>query len=368
MIAAIDARLISSRSTGDSAYWVGLAHGLARLPHPDLKLLLISNAPRPQEIPDDPRFEWVCAPGGSGRWWSMARFPAIARRRGASIAHTQYSVSPLLGRKGISTFHDVSFMIDPAWFPAKDAQVLRLALRLAAKSAGRIITVSETSREEIHQAEPRLKGRVEAVWNALPVTFPRLEEEEAAALRQEAEAPESYCLTVGTRWPRKNMDLAVQAMDRLPSSLPHRLLVTGKAGWGSQELGARGRATGWVDDRTLAALYQGASLYLAPSRHEGFGIPLLEAFASGCPVLCGRGGAMPEVAGGAAKLAASYDAGVWAEEIGRLLADPGERSDLAALGRERLGAFSWEASAALTWAVYKRAAQGDRRLVTGPAR
>jgi glycosyltransferase involved in cell wall biosynthesis len=368
MIAAIDARLISSRSTGDSAYWTGLAHGLSRLPHPDLKLLLISNAPRPREIPDDPRLEWISAPGGSERWWSMARFPAIARRRGAGIAHTQYSLSPLLGRRGISTFHDVSFMIEPAWFPAKDAQVLRIALRLAAKTAGRIITVSQASREEIHQAEPRLKGRVEAVWNALPASFPRLDREEAEALRRDAGAPESYCLTVGTRWPRKNMDLAVQAMDRLPAAMPHRLLVTGKAGWGSQELGARGQATGWVDDRTLAALYDGAALYLAPSLHEGFGIPILEAFASGCPVICGRGGAMPEVAGGAAKLAASYDAGIWAQEIERLLADPEARRDLAALGRERLGAFSWEASAALTWAIYRRTAKGDRRLVTDSAR
>lgn len=356
MIVAWDARLISSRSTGDSAYWRGLLAGFAELSPPDFQLLLYSNAPRPEGIPDHPRIEWMTIPGQSGRWWSLFQFPVIARNEGAEIIHTQYALSPLAGRRSVSTFHDISFRINPGWFSAKDARLLSTSLSLAAKTAGAIITVSETSQREIEEAEPSLRGRVSWTHNALPVTFPRLSAEEAAAIRQAKGWTEPYCLTVGTRWPRKNMGLAVRAMDALPPSLPHRLMISGKAGWGENELGERGVATGWLEDDELAALYQGASALLCPSWHEGFGIPILEGFASGCPVICGPGGAMPEVAGGAALVTTDYEPAAWTDAIAALLSSPDEQARLRALGAKRLEDFSWRAAAEKTLSVYRSVA------------
>jgi alpha-1,3-rhamnosyl/mannosyltransferase len=163
----------------------------------------------------------------------------------------------------------------------------------------------------------------------------------------DVEAP--YLLTVGTRWPRKNMSLAIEAAKIAGS----KIVVTGKAGWGEESLGGNAQTVGYVSNESLCALYSGASLYLAPSRHEGFGIPVIEAFACGCPVLCSIGGALPEVAGDAAFVEPTWDPQHWAESIRNLLGDSGKLHDLRRRGFERVKLFDWVESARLTAEVYR---------------
>src|SRR5579885_1319148 len=109
---AIDARLVGGQSTGDSTYWLGLLTGLSRI-NTNFRFLLFSNAPRPPGIPESPAFQWVRLPSRNSRWWSLVRFPLLARRMNADALHTQYSLSPLAGSIGITTIHDVSFFIGP---------------------------------------------------------------------------------------------------------------------------------------------------------------------------------------------------------------------------------------------------------------
>jgi alpha-1,3-rhamnosyl/mannosyltransferase len=158
-----------------------------------------------------------------------------------------------------------------------------------------------------------------------------------------------YLLTVGTRWPRKNMALAIEAAAQVPC----RLVVAGKAGWGEERALGDTVFTGFVSDQELTALYQCASLYLAPSKHEGFGIPLLEAWACDCPVVCSTGGALPEVAGGAALVVESWKAGEWAAAIRGLLGDSSKLEAFRQRGRVRLGQFSWRETAERTVAAYR---------------
>ena len=165
-----------------------------------------------------------------------------------------------------------------------------------------------------------------------------------------------YCLTVGTRWPRKNMALAVQAMGRLGSAVAHKLVLTGKPGWGDQELNDRCVVTGFVSERLLSALYSAADLYLAPSKYEGFGLTILEAFQCGCPVICSAGGAQPEVAGDSALVLQSESSEDWARAIERLLSDSSKINSLQEMGRKRAARFRWEDTAALTVQAYKEVA------------
>ena len=132
-----------------------------------------------------------------------------------------------------------------------------------------------------------------------------------------------------------------------------QIVVVGKAGWGEEKTGQGVVYTGFVSDQELTSLYQCASLYLAPSRHEGFGIPLLEAWACDCPVVCSSGGALPEVAGDAAVVVQSWEAKDWAIEIGTLLANSSKLEHLRQLGRERLKRFSWTETAKKTVEVYR---------------
>lgn len=350
-VAALDARLFTSASTGDTSYWRGLILALSRQPQ-EFQFLLFSNAARPPEIPDSPQIEWIHLPARSSRWWSLVAFPLAARRRGASLLHTQYTLSPL-AKGGITTIHDLSFFVGPDWFPPKDRMILQSQVPASCRRAKAVLAVSETTRRDLEKWAPGSRGKTFVTPNALGANIQPMPQAEAldAVRRLGMEGP--YLLTVGTRWPRKNMELAVAAADLLPASLPHRLAVTGKSGWGDQSLGARGAALGYVSDQDLTALYQCASLYLAPSRYEGFGIPLLEAFACSCPVLCSSGGAFPEVAGDAAFVEPSWKAVDWARRIESLLASPDTLQGMRERGLRRVADFSWDKAAQLTLDAYR---------------
>lgn len=350
---ALDARLIGSRSTGDATYWTGLVHGLASL-ETQTRFLLYSNAPRPPGIPEGATFQWITLPTKSQRWWSWVAAPLAARRAGARLWHTQYALSPL-ACGGITTIHDVSFLIGPEWFRTKDRLLLQLSTPAAARRALAVITVSETSRSEIERLVPTARGKTYVTPLACPPWITRMAVNEArSVVRDRFGLSEPYVLTVSTRWPRKNMELAIQAMERIPEDISLRLALTGKAGWGDQSLGRRATALGYVEQDMLSALYSAATLYLAPSRHEGFGIPLLEAFTCGCPVICSAGGALPETAGGAARLERSWDPAAWADAITELSGDSSKLGALRERGLLRARDFSWTRTAQATFDVYQR--------------
>ncbi len=353
MRVAIDARLLGGTSTGDSTYWTCLVPALLE-EDPALELVLVSNAPvlvggSPFE---HARARIVVHPS-PGRAFSLVHLPRLAREAGVHLLHVQYAVPPLARLPVVTTIHDVSFLLAPHWFRPRDRVLLTLGARAAARRATRILTVSETSAGEIARTLPAAAGRIDVALNARPpwVVPPPREERLATLARLGIAGP--YLLTVGTRWARKNLDLAVAAAELLPADLPHRLVVTGKDG-GSAGLGGRGLATGYVANTDLGALYAGADLYLAPSLHEGFGIPLLEAFRCGCPVLATGRGAMAEVAGDAAEMVPP-EAEFWASAIGGLLRDPDRTRTLRERGLRRERGFTWAASARATLASYHRA-------------
>ncbi|MBV6458734.1 MAG: D-inositol-3-phosphate glycosyltransferase [Fimbriimonadaceae bacterium] len=291
------------------------------------------------------------------RWWSLYQFPLAARRLGASVAHGQYNLSPLLGRKGVTTVHDVSFFIGPQWFTPKDRLILqKFVPRTVARSA-KVITVSETSRKEIEHYIPAALGKTQVTPLALnPAIHPVQRESGLRQVAADFELAEPYLLTVSTRWPRKNMALAVDAVVHLGEDFPGPLVVTGKPGWGEEREHPKVRRLGYVTDEQLASLYAGATLYLAPSRHEGFGLPLLEAFASGCPVLCSSGGALPEVAGDAAYVEPSWQAEDWSATIASLVGDSSKLDAMRERGLERVRCFSWGCTASLTLDIYREVA------------
>ena len=354
---AIDARLIGGTSTGDSTYWTGLLHGFSKLSLP-FQILLISDKPKPIGVPDVENIDWLTLPSSNSRLWSLVRFPLAARKRGAKAIHTQYTMSPLVGDRGITTIHDVSFLIGPQWFPARDAAILKQTVPAAIRRAAKVITVSETSRSEIERLIPIAKGKTVVTANACPpwiVAIGREEARKVVATQFGINSP--YVLTLGTKWPRKNMQLATDAVELLPSDIPNQLMITGKAGWGELKVGKRAKALGYVDERYLSALYAAADLYLAPSRHEGFGIPVLEAFRCGCPVMASTGGALPEVVGDAGIVEGSWDAKAWSQTMEGLLRSPSKLDELREKGYVRERLFSWEIAARKTLAVYSEVAQ-----------
>ncbi len=346
MKVAIDARLIGGTSTGDSTYWTCFIQSFVEN-YPEVELAFISNQERPINVPFLAKSSWIVAPAKSSRWWSMVTFPLLARKLGANITHGQYGISPLC-RNGISTVHDVSFMVNPAWFSKRDQVLLQTGVRVATKSAKRIITVSETSKKEIDRYFPGAVAKTRVAYNACP---PWIQKQEDDQIDHALGIKNEYLLTVGTNWARKNMQLALTSTALQCKELNMKLVVTGKQ---SNELGGEHViSTGYVETNQLCALYTGAKMTLAPSLHEGFGITLLEAMRCGSPVLCGPGGAMPEVAGTAGFVMPDYDPLTWATAIGKLLRDPSKLKELVAKGTEREREFTWAQSAQAHYDVYR---------------
>lgn len=349
---ALDARLVGRDFTGDSTYWTGLVRGLAELDSP-IEFLLFSNGPAPAEIPKTRKLTWISLKSRNTRWWSLVTFPLAARKMGASAIHTQYNLSPLAGPRGITTIHDVSFFIGPQWFRPRDRFLLQRFVPRSARRAKRIVTVSQTSAREIERYIPAAKGKVEVAMLGPNPDLSPTTRGEARGFVAARGFHEPFALTVGTRWPRKNMQLAIEAMELLSPELPHRLIVTGKKGWDEGSAGSRTLYAGYVPTDLLSALYCAADLYLAPSFHEGFGLPLLEAFACGCPAVCSQGGALPEVSGGAAHIVESWEPKDWAAVIEDLLSDSSKLESMRERGKARAAEFSWKACAEVHERVYR---------------
>jgi alpha-1,3-rhamnosyl/mannosyltransferase len=167
--------------------------------------------------------------------------------------------------------------------------------------------------------------------------------------------------------PRRT-SLLVDAFVRwaLHTDLPHRLVLAGPAGWLEDEasvlaparrLGDRVRVLGRVGDPVLGALYRGADLFAFPSRHEGFGIPVLEAMAQETPVIAADIPALREIAGGAAVLRSPDDLDAWVAALDNLLHDEAELSRLGIAGRARAERYSWARCAEETRAIYLEAVE-----------
>jgi alpha-1,3-rhamnosyl/mannosyltransferase len=208
------------------------------------------------------------------------------------------------------------------------------------RAARLVLAVSRFTADELQDvlAVPREKIRV--VPNAAAAAFtpdgPR--------------ADGDYVLTVGTLEPRKNLARTIEATARLGLELR----VAGARGWGGVE--ARGDHVRWlgdVDDAELARLYRGALCVAYPSLYEGFGIPVVEAMASGAPVVTSAGGATEEVAGGAAALVDPRQPESIAAGIEEAIA---RRDELRTRGLDHARAYSWDESARLTLEAYREAA------------
>lgn len=343
---ALDARCIGGRNTGDTTYWSGLVHGFRHI-QSRCQYLLFSNDKRPAEIPEAENFRWIELPARSDRWWSLVAFPLAAKRAGARAIHTQYNLSPL-AENGITTIHDVSFFVGPEWFRPKDRLLLQRFVPSSARRASRVITVSQTSKRDIEKYVPQARGKIRVTPLAAKPGIHHMVNPDLSELGVKP----PFLLTVGTRWPRKNMRLAIEATELLPPELNLKLVITGKEGWGEEGAGKRTQAVGYVSDAQLSALYSAADLYLLPSRYEGFGLPLLEAFGCGCPVLSSAGGSLPEIAGDAAYIEQSWDPRDWAAAIANLVSDSSKLSRMRQAGYERVRQFSWEETARLTEDVY----------------
>jgi glycosyltransferase involved in cell wall biosynthesis len=267
----------------------------------------------------------------------------------------------------VYTLHDVLPLIRPDLYSPFAVREYAAAFRRAERSADRIIVLSLAARTDVLKAAPRLERKLALIPHGVDgETFradlpPEAVDRALAALGLKR----PYVLFTGAIQPRKNVDRLVQAFIRMAGDVPHTLVLAGPVGWRGKEILARIEASpgrtrvrylGFVPAPWLPALYRGADLYVFPSYAEGFGLTLLEAMASGVPVVTSTISAMPEVAGDAALLVHPDDIDGLARSMRRGLEDRELRRTLIDRGLERARRYTWSRTAGLTWDLYRSAA------------
>ena len=242
---------------------------------------------------------------------------------------------------------------------------MRKEIALTLKRADMLITDSEYTRQEIASYFSWPLEKIRAVSLACSSDFrPRTADELIPTLWKHGLSPGSYSLFVGTIEPRKNLDVLLDAYALLPQSIRQQwpLVLIGYRGWRNEQLHARietavtegwVRHLGFVDSNELPLFYAGARIFVFPSLYEGFGLPVLEAMASGIPVVCSNSSTLPEVAGDAAAMCEPQDVGTLSRLIATGLEDEIWRSEAKSKGLLQASSFSWQRCAEETAAVYR---------------
>ena len=281
----------------------------------------------------------------AGHAWEQAALPLLAR--GAELILSPANLAPLASRRNVVVIHDLAALRHPEWYSAPYAAWQGALLPRLARRARRIVTVSEFSRSELTGLLGVAPERVAVVPNGVDERFsPDVDPAPARAAFGLGERP--YALVVGTRIARKNV-AALQAAAHALADAGIDLVAAG-GGRSYMETGDAppARALGYVPDDLLPALYTGARVLLMPSLYEGFGLPVLEAMASGVPVVAADRAALPEACGGAALLVDPDDARALAEAAIKAATDDDLRATLIEHGRARATRYTWDRTARMT--------------------
>ena len=342
-LVVIDADVLGRQRTGDESYVENLLRELAPLAD-DLQLAAVTR--EPTVVPAG--IDAIVLPARSQVTRMAVRLPRLLRRLRPALAHFLHVVPPAYRGPAVLTVQDLSFETDRSLMRPRDRLFFRTLVRPSARRASRVLTGSERTRDDLVERYGIDAGKV--------VLTPYGVDPEFGPNGNAAEGP-PYALYVSALHARKDPVAAVEAISLLPNDL--RLVLVGPdKGLGGEvraavrrlSLEQRVEVRGHVSKGELAELYRGAGCLVFPSRYEGFGLPIVEAMASGTPVVTTAAGATSEVAGDAAVVVEPGDPVALAGGIERALAD---RDRLVAAGLERARRYSWAETARRTLAVYR---------------
>ena len=265
----------------------------------------------------------------------------------------------------VCTIHDLSIFTWAHCHPPERVKYMRKEIEKSLKRADMLITDTETTRQEVATYFGWPLDKIRAVFLACSDEFrPRPTEELKSVLTKYSLIGQGYSLYVGTIEPRKNLDVLLDAYASLSLSIRKQwpLVIIGYKGWRSDHLHARIEKSvkegwlhylGFVAADELPLIYAGARVFVFPSLYEGFGLPVLEAMASGVPVVCSNASTLPEVTGDAAAMCEPQNIDELSELISRALQDENWRNQAISKGLLQSASFSWQRCAEETAQVYK---------------
>jgi len=367
---AVDAHAIGRHLTGNEVYIRSLLGAFAEIDRRSEFIAYLSEKGAEHWIPARFGVRSISSNPYKRLGWDLAR---RVRADKPDLIHVQYTAPLLTKVPTVVTVHDVSFIEHPEYFTANRRSQLRLTVGRSVRSATRILTVSEFSRDAILRAYDIQPDKVRVVPNAANPEFRVIGRERARkAVSDRLEFQEPFILSVGDLQPRKNQIGLIEAFSRLLTECPqlkHHLVLTGKETWFAGKVldaartsgfASRIHFTGFVSDPDLLELYNACDCFVFPSFYEGFGLPILEAMACGRAVACSNTSSMPEVADGAGLLFDPHKSGEITRALKDILLDSELRGRMERLGLQRAAGFTWKKSARATLDVYKEVVNRQR--------
>jgi glycosyltransferase involved in cell wall biosynthesis len=345
----IDAHAIGERKTGNERFISNVARELREICEHEL-VLFFTEEEAARHWPRDRRTEVQVVRPAEPLVRVPLALPALARREKLDVMLVQYSAGPFMPCPVVTVVHDVSFATQPESFSRYERFWMPRTIPATMRRAARIVTVSGFSRDEISRVYGIPAERIVIAPDGVDPVFA-----EPAELTGPWKPP--FFLWVGNIEPRKNLRVAIEAFRTMLNEHPdmmERLLIVGEARYEADrvrqdaaDLERTGRVAflGWVGDEELNALLRNATALVYPSVYEGFGLPVVEAMASGTPVLAGDIPVMHEVSAGACVLLPPHEPQGWAEAMHLIATDDAWRNDIVARGLERSKEFTWRRTA-----------------------
>jgi glycosyltransferase involved in cell wall biosynthesis len=355
---AIDARKL--RDYGIGTYVRNLLRHLSRVDQETDYVVLCcgSDCELVGELGENFRAVPESSPGYSVR--EQVTVPRDLRREGAHLFHSpHYVLSPLVPCKSVVTIHDCIHLRFPQYLPNRLGYAYaRSFLWIATHRSNRVLTVSEASKRDILEYFSVRPEKIDVIYNGIDERFsqPPLEED-VSRVRERYQLDDPFILYAGNIKPHKNLGRLIEAFHILRQDSTEfdevKLVIIGdeiakyaalRHAVHRHKLHKYVRFFGFVPSRTLAILYRLAAVFVFPSLYEGFGLPPLEAMASGTPVITSNVSSLPEVVGDAAVLIDPLQPEAIADALRRVLSDAALREDLRHRGLERARHFSWDRS------------------------
>jgi glycosyltransferase involved in cell wall biosynthesis len=364
---ALNAQLLFGGASYRSA---GIHHYIERLLHhlpaaaPDLRFTVFVGEGRPDmagAVVQRTRLP-TTRPPVRIMWEQLAQPLAVARSR-PDLLHSLAFVSPIISpAPTVVTVYDLSFFITPERFQPAQRLYLRTLTGLSCRRARRVFAISESTRADVVRLLGVPRARVDLAYPGVDPEFQPLPALTVDAFRAQHDLPARFVLYLGTLEPRKNLTTLLQAFAALRAAQPGlHLVLAGGCGWWYadlfrqvQTLGLEASVhfPGYVPAAELPLWYNAAAAFAYPSAYEGFGMPVTEALACGCPVVTTSASSLPEAGGDAAYLVPPADAPALAAALAQALQpDPARRQR----GLAHAARFTWAAAAAHTAAGYRQA-------------
>lgn len=300
------------------------------------------------------------------KMWTLTSlsFELLKNRSSLDVFFTPTHYLPLFApKKSIVSILDVSYILFPNLFKKRDLIQLRKWTNFSAKKSMKILTISQSSKNDIIKEYRVGPNKVEVIYPGINTDLASNKDLSMEDLEKSFGIKNKFILFVGTLQPRKNIERLIEAFSKLETDV--NLVIVGRRGWQYEEIlnapqkyNVKDRVLFLqnVGDEQLPSLYKNAQFFILPSLYEGFGIPVLEAMNYGCPVIVSNVSSLPEVGGDAVLYVDPSSSEDIAKKMQKLLDDGNLRKDLIQKGKKQVEKFSWEKSARETLAVLEEVA------------